>query len=159
MAEQDQVPVYDRDNLPKEFEVAGGASWGEFTLIEALQAIRIEGPFEVRLPLNHALRDSLGVLQMPDGGWVAIDSNGDPFPISTAQFDAIYRATEGAVTAKPIDMISDEALAAAVEERFGAWLEIEDIQNILQLADSTIDAGVLEERGTLGKLRAIGGGE
>jgi len=153
---EDQVPVYDRDNLPEEFAVAGGASWGEFTLIEPLRAIRIEGAFDVRLPLSHALRDSLGVLKMPEGGWLGIDSNGDPFPIPVEQFDAIYCVTEGAVTAKPSDMLSDEALAAVVEERFGAWLEREDIANVLQLVDSTIDAGVLEERGTLAKLRAIG---
>jgi hypothetical protein len=150
------VPVYDREDLPREFQVAGGASWGEFTLIEPLRAIRVEGAFDVRLPLGHALRDSLGVLKMPDGGWVAIDSNGDPFPIPTEQFDAIYRATGGAVTAKPSDMLSDEALAALVEERFGAWLEREDIANVLQLVDGTIDPGILEERGTLAKLRAIG---
>lgn len=151
------MPVYDRDNLPEEFKVAGGAAWGEFTLIEPLRAIRIDGPFDVRLPLTHALRDSLGVLKMPQGGWVAIDSNGDPFPISHEQFEAIYCPTQPAVTAKPGEMLSDEQIAAAVKERFGEWLDIEDIKMLISFIDGDVDGAGLEELGTIAKLRKIAG--
>jgi hypothetical protein len=101
MPDEPQTPVYDRDNLPE--YAPGGATWADFTLREPLHAIRIEGAFQVRLPLEHSLRDEIGTLTCRDG-WLAIDQNGDPFPIDAAQFDAIYHPYGGTFTAKPSEV-------------------------------------------------------
>ena len=111
-----EMPVYDRDNLPE--YVPGGASWADFTLREPLHAIRVEGAFQCRLPLGHALRDSLGVLTCADG-WMAIDQNGDPFPIDAKQFDMIYHPYGGSFTAKP-SSVQFARLAEYVEGKGGS---------------------------------------
>lgn len=149
----DDTPIYDRESLPEDFDVPGGAAWATFTLKEPLRAIRIEGAFQVRLPLGHALRDDVGALTCEDG-WLAIDQNGDPFPIANEQFEAIYHPSGGTFTAKPSEM-DDAALGAAVEKRFGSWLDIEDIRMLLAFIDGDVDGAGLEELGTLEKLRKI----
>lgn len=78
----DEMPIYDRDNLPKEFEAPGGAAWTEMVLKKPLRVVRIDSAFEVRLPLPHSLRDSRGAVEMSEGGWLAIGADGDPFAIS-----------------------------------------------------------------------------
>jgi hypothetical protein len=95
---EDEMPVYDRDHLPEDMMVPGGATWGEFTLIEPLTAIEIAGAFQCRLPLEHALRDTVGILTFPEGGFVALDENGDPFGIHSQQFTGLYRPTRAAET-------------------------------------------------------------
>lgn len=100
---EDEMPVYDRDHLPEDFMVPGGASWGEFVLIEPLRAIEVAGAFQVRLPLEHALRDTVGVLTYPSGGWVVIDERGDPVGIDPVQFRSLYRPTQGTETRRPAE--------------------------------------------------------
>jgi hypothetical protein len=141
--EKEDIPVYDRDNLPS--IAPGGATWGDFTLREPLRAVRVEGAFECRLPLDHALRDTLGTLPCRDG-WLALDQNGDPFPIEAAQFDAIYHFDA------PSEL-TDEQIAAAVEERYGSWLNLDDIRTILKLIDGK--GAIPDGLETLTKLRAI----
>lgn len=48
-------------------------------------AIRIDGPFEVET------RE--GTLTCQDG-WLALDSNGEPYPIAADIFDATYKKAE-----------------------------------------------------------------
>lgn len=45
------------------------------------QATRVSGPFEVET--------TEGTLRCEDG-WLALDSKGNPYPISSDEFDAIY---------------------------------------------------------------------
>jgi hypothetical protein len=97
-----EIPTYDREALPEDFEAPGGHAWAEFGLKQPLRAIKIDGPFQVRLPLDHALRDEVGATTC-NNGWLAIDHKGDPFPILEEDFLSIYAPLPGSagVTMKP----------------------------------------------------------
>jgi hypothetical protein len=59
--------------------------WGEFRKTQTTKAVRIDGPFAV------VTRE--GELTCPDG-WLALDNNGDPYPIADDVFQAIYERVE-----------------------------------------------------------------
>jgi len=65
---------FTRDNLPVD-------GWAEYRKTQTTRAVRIAGGFTV------ATRE--GELSCPDG-WLALDSNGDPYPIAADVFRAIY---------------------------------------------------------------------
>lgn len=110
-----EAPIYDRESLPEDFQAPGGHSWADFELIEPLRALKIDGPFQVRLPLDHALRDDIGAVTCRSG-WLAIDHRGEPFPINEDDFDGIYAPVLGSagVTMKPTG-----ALFARISEFVG----------------------------------------
>jgi hypothetical protein len=70
------VTVFDRHNLPTE-------GWGEYRKRETTRAVRITGRFQV------VTRE--GTVPCDDG-WLALDPNGDPYPIVADAFDATYDA-------------------------------------------------------------------
>lgn len=115
-----EIPTYDRDALPEDFTAPGGHSWAEFGLKQPLRAIKIDGPFQVRLPLDHALRHEVGATTC-NNGWLAIDHKGDPFPILEEDFLSIYApaAGSGGVTMKPTGAIFAR-LAEYVEKQGGS---------------------------------------
>jgi hypothetical protein len=70
------VIVYDRDNLPTE-------GWGEYRKNHATRAVRVTGPFQV------VTREGTLICE---NGWLALDTNGDPYPIAADVFDLTYDA-------------------------------------------------------------------
>jgi hypothetical protein len=71
-------PIYTRATLPSE-------GWATYRKRSLTRARRVEGPFLVETPQ--------GPLRCQDG-WLALDANGDPYPIAADVFDATYRAVE-----------------------------------------------------------------
>jgi hypothetical protein len=65
---------FDKDNLPSD-------GWGEYRKDVVTRAVRIDGRFEV------VTRE--GTLGCEDG-WLALDLNGDPYPIAADVFSSIY---------------------------------------------------------------------
>lgn len=76
--------VYSADNLPD-------GSWHEFRKTQPIEAMRMSDPFEVET------RE--GRVKCSDG-WLAIDSEGYPYPIAAAEFDLSYEPT-GRLTDAP----------------------------------------------------------
>jgi hypothetical protein len=66
---------YTRDTLPSD-------GWGSYRKRTTTQAIRVDEPFTVET--------AEGTVSLPDGGWLAIDSRGWPYPIAADEFAAIY---------------------------------------------------------------------
>lgn len=62
--------------------------WAEFQKVETIRARYIGGPFTVQT------RE--GVLDMPEGGWLALDRDGYPYPIAASVFERIYVEVESA---------------------------------------------------------------
>jgi hypothetical protein len=56
--------------------------WPEFRKVETIRARYIGGAFTVQT------RE--GVLDMPEGGWLALDRDGYPYPIAADVFERIY---------------------------------------------------------------------
>ena len=67
---------YTKDNLPPK-------PWTKYRKVRLTEAVHIIGPFEVET------RE--GVLSCPDG-YLAIDSEGWPYPIAFDEFHKIYEA-------------------------------------------------------------------
>lgn len=86
-------PVFSIHNLPVDFEAPGGNAWAEFQLKTPLRAIKIAGPFQVALPPEHEFAEQVGTLTC-SSGWLAIDTDGRPFPILDDQFEAIYKLAD-----------------------------------------------------------------
>lgn len=68
------VRVFDKNNLP-----SGG--WGKYRKHTPTRAVRISGRFQV------VTRE--GTLACEDG-WLALDQNGDPYPVAADVFTATY---------------------------------------------------------------------
>uniref|UniRef100_A0A6M3JWI5 Uncharacterized protein n=1 Tax=viral metagenome TaxID=1070528 RepID=A0A6M3JWI5_9ZZZZ len=66
-------------------------SWGDYKKKTITQVARIKGPFEV------ITRE--GKLMCPDG-WLALDTQGWPYPIAAEEFDAIYEKIEEEIKCK-----------------------------------------------------------
>ena len=62
-----------------------GCNWTRYRKRHLTQALRMNGPFTVET------RE--GTLTCPDG-YLALDSQGWPYPIAADEFDAIYEAVE-----------------------------------------------------------------
>lgn len=67
--------IFSRSVLPAE-------GWSEYSKQQTTRATRVAGPFEVET------RE--GTLRCDDG-WLALDSNGDPYPIAADVFAQTYR--------------------------------------------------------------------
>jgi hypothetical protein len=65
------IPIYSKDNLPKN-------GWKEYYACNPLQMKRMIGPFKVRL--KH------GAIITCQDGFIAVDLEGNPFPISIKEF-------------------------------------------------------------------------
>lgn len=74
-------PVFTKDNLPDDET----ADWGTFRKTHLTKMVRIEGPFEVET--------KEGKLSCPDG-YLAIDAEGWPYPISAADHAQMYEQTD-----------------------------------------------------------------
>lgn len=61
--------------------------WPEFRKVETIRARYIPGPFTVET------RE--GVLDMPEGGWLALDRDDYPYPIAADVFQRIYEQVDG----------------------------------------------------------------
>lgn len=59
--------------------------WPEYRKTATIRARYIGGAFTVQT------RE--GVLDMPDGGWLALDADGWPYPIATDVFERTYAPT------------------------------------------------------------------
>lgn len=68
--------TFDKENLPSDPE-----TWVSYYKKQPTRAIRITGPF--------AVQTREGTMTCEDG-WLAVDSNGDPYPIASDVFRDMY---------------------------------------------------------------------
>jgi hypothetical protein len=71
-------PVFTRESLPDE------GKFSEYQKTQPTKAMRVKGPFQV------ATRE--GIVSCSDG-WLAIDSDGWPYPIEAQEFARVYEPT------------------------------------------------------------------
>ena len=76
-AATETVPTYSATEMPPE-----DANWGEFARVGTTRAIRITGPFQV------VMHD--GTPTAIEDGWLAIDADGQPYPITDSVFQKAY---------------------------------------------------------------------
>lgn len=74
--------LFDRDNVNDDQREHEWSWWRRRPSV--LQARQIDEPFSVQTP--H------GVVEGQAGDWVAIDANGDPYPIAADVFEAAFDA-------------------------------------------------------------------
>lgn len=87
------APLFGKDNLPVDNDQAlGGHAWLEFRKTATTKALRIEGPF--RVITIHG-----GDPQECEDGWLALDSQGHPYPID----DRVFQETFKQVGVPPYD--------------------------------------------------------
>jgi hypothetical protein len=72
-------------DIERMFDTPMGCNWQLWKKKQLTRAMRMRGPFTVET------RE--GPLACPDG-WLAIDSQGWPYPIAADEFDAIYERVE-----------------------------------------------------------------
>lgn len=72
------MQVFSRNNIPS-------SGWGEYDKIAPTLMVRIDGPFQVET------RE--GILRS-DGGWLALDADGWPYPIEDSVQQRTYRKRE-----------------------------------------------------------------
>ncbi len=77
---QSDVPIYSRTNLP------AAARWATYANVHATRMARLDGPFAV-ITID-------GNLAYCSDGWIAVDSDGHPYPIAASQ-DGTYRLVTG----------------------------------------------------------------
>lgn len=105
------TPLYGSDALPDDFEAPGGAAWAEFRKTTTTKALRVEGPF--RVITIHG-----GEPQECEDGWLALDSEGHPYPIDSKVFDATFEPiAEGTETRKPTTGELLERLVEFIEKQ------------------------------------------
>lgn len=75
---------------------ARSAFWPEFRKVATIRARYIGGAFTVET------RE--GVLDMPDGGWLALDADGWPYPIAADVFARTYAAISGPTHAQRVEL-------------------------------------------------------
>lgn len=68
---------FTKDSL-RHFE---GLAWQEFAPKNTIKALRVDGPFQVE--------NSEGTFNCEDG-WLVVNSNGEPYPISAQEFEILY---------------------------------------------------------------------
>lgn len=79
---------FTKDNLPVDFdEHIGGNCWAEFRKVGVTRAIKIERPFSVQTIHAGANQDGQA------GDWLALDSEGYPYPIAASVFEETYEPT------------------------------------------------------------------
>lgn len=87
------TPLYSVEQIPEDFEAPGGHAWAEFRKTTTTRAIRIDGTFRV-------LTIHGGEPQECSDGWLALDSEGHPYPIDEAVFSATFEPIGGTETKK-----------------------------------------------------------
>lgn len=104
--------LFTKDALPDDFDAPGGHAWAEFRKATTTRALRIDGPF--RVMTIHG-----GEPQECSDGWLALDSEGHPYPIDDVVFSATFEPIGGAETKKVSAGELFEQLAAYVTENGG----------------------------------------
>lgn len=84
MPNEVEMPTYNSDNIPADFEAPGGNAWAEFQKKVPTKAIKIEGPFRVETS------ESENEPFRCESGWLAIDARGYPYAIADEEFELIY---------------------------------------------------------------------
>jgi hypothetical protein len=79
-AEDGDGETYTSDHLPD-------GDWGVYRKTQPIEAVRVDGPFTVET------RE--GTVHCEDG-WLALDSEGYPYPIAADEFDQVYEPTSDA---------------------------------------------------------------
>lgn len=76
---QDAAPLYDESNLPREVQ------WFDARKHATTRMTRVQGPFRCLTQEGPVLCQD---------GYLAVDSDGYPYPIAANVFDATYRAVD-----------------------------------------------------------------
>ena len=101
----EDVPQYDEDSIPP-------GDWGMYSKTEPIEALRMNGPFGVTTREGH--------VHCSDG-WLALDSEGYPYPIAADEFAAVYAPYEAEVESpSPRD---DSEVKGMHVERDREWRE------------------------------------
>lgn len=95
----DEAPRFAKGSMPVDPD-----EWPRWRKRHLTPAIRVEGPFKVET------RE--GTLECPDG-WLAVDSEGFPYPIADSEFRRIYEPVE------PVIVVDEAEERAATR---AAWL-------------------------------------
>ena len=124
-AEADGAPVYTADDLPD-------GEFGLYSKTEPIEAIRLDGPFTTET------RE--GVVTTTDG-WLALDSDGFPYPIAAEEFDQVYEPFGATETAAPNDNlktkdpdVEDEATPPAADEEPVEMVKISPDEHFANMA-------------------------